>query len=175
MDINDLAGLSKPLTKLIETIAQGVGAVSKPLLIRKTAEAKAYEIRTITSAIAESKRLLTSATYDSGDVTVLPTETAQPEPLPDRVRQRLDYQEATKQINIEAITEQAADEIADSPDVAEEPVDPDWIARFFGMAQNITTDEMQRLWGRILAGEVKRPGSFSQNSRYSSQCIQKRC
>lgn len=161
MEIKDLAGLSKPLTKLIETIAQAVGAVSKPFLIRKTAEAKAYEIRTIACAVAESKRLLTSAAYDSGDVTVLPTETAQPEPLADRVRQRLDYQEATKQINTEAVTQQAADEIAESPDVAEEPVDPDWIARFFGMVQDITTDEMQRLWGRILAGEVKRPGSFS--------------
>lgn len=161
MEIKDLVGLSKPLTKLIETISQGVGAVSTPFLIRRTADAKAYEIRTISCAIAESRKLLTTTTYNAGEVAVLPAESSPATPLPDRVRQRLDYQEATQQINLEAITQQAADEMASTPDVSDDAVDPDWIARFFGMAQEITTDEMQRLWGRILAGEVKRPGSYS--------------
>ena len=40
--IEDVAGLSKPLTRLIEVIAQGIGNVTTPYLIRKTAEARAH-------------------------------------------------------------------------------------------------------------------------------------
>lgn len=37
MDIKDLAGLSEPLKRLIEVVAEGVGAISQPLLTRKNA------------------------------------------------------------------------------------------------------------------------------------------
>lgn len=53
MDIKDLTGLSKPLIKLVEVISQGIGAISKPYLIKKTADAKAYEIKKIAETIKE--------------------------------------------------------------------------------------------------------------------------
>jgi hypothetical protein len=40
-------------------------------------------------------------------------------------------------------------------------VDPDWVARFFGSAQDVSNEDMQKLWARILAGEVVKPGTFS--------------
>ncbi len=46
-------------------------------------------------------------------------------------------------------------------EVSDEPVDEDWITRFFSYAGEISTEEMQTLWAQILAGEVKRPKSFS--------------
>ena len=52
MEITDLAGLSEPLKRLIEVISSGIGNVYKPYLIRKTADAKAYEIKVIANAIA---------------------------------------------------------------------------------------------------------------------------
>ena len=42
-----------------------------------------------------------------------------------------------------------------------EQVDPDWFHAFTAMAENIYAAEMQELWGKILAVEVQRPGSFS--------------
>jgi hypothetical protein len=51
MEIKDLAGLSKPLTRLIEVISKGVGSVTAPYLTRKNAEAKAHEIRVISDAL----------------------------------------------------------------------------------------------------------------------------
>jgi len=63
MEIKDLFGLSKPLTKLIKVVSQGVGALSKPYLIRKTADAKAllpmicWRIFLL-SSVLESSRLL---------------------------------------------------------------------------------------------------------------------
>ncbi len=40
-------------------------------------------------------------------------------------------------------------------------MDPDWVARFFGYAQDVTQEEMQTLWSKLLAGEVSKPGSYS--------------
>jgi hypothetical protein len=65
MEIKDLAGLSDPLKKLIEVISTGVGALSKPYLVRKTADAKAYEIKIIAQA---SK--ITSTIYRKLDLTM---------------------------------------------------------------------------------------------------------
>jgi hypothetical protein len=37
----------------------------------------------------------------------------------------------------------------------------DWIHRFFRYAEDISNEEMQALWGKILAGEVKHPKTYS--------------
>lgn len=60
MEIKDLAGLSKPLKKLIEVVSAGVGGLSKPYLIRKNADAKAYEIKVIAQATKEHQQDLKS-------------------------------------------------------------------------------------------------------------------
>ncbi len=46
-------------------------------------------------------------------------------------------------------------------DASEEPIDSDWFLRWRNHAELISSDKMQSLWGRILAGEVHTPGSFS--------------
>lgn len=37
----------------------------------------------------------------------------------------------------------------------------DWFVRFFEDAGNISDEQMQELWAKVLAGEIKQPGSFS--------------
>jgi len=39
--------------------------------------------------------------------------------------------------------------------------DFDWFLRFFEAAGNISNEDMQILWARILAGEIYRPGAFT--------------
>ena len=39
--------------------------------------------------------------------------------------------------------------------------DHDWTARFFNDVQDVSTKETQRLYAKILAGEVEKPGSTS--------------
>ena len=51
VDIKDLAGISEPIKRFIEVIADGIGEVSRPILIRKNVDAKAYEIRKVAEAI----------------------------------------------------------------------------------------------------------------------------
>lgn len=40
-------------------------------------------------------------------------------------------------------------------------VDPDWFWRWRTGAQEVSREEMQRLWASLLAGEVARPGTYS--------------
>ena len=41
------------------------------------------------------------------------------------------------------------------------PYDFDWFIRFYDTVGNISNNEMQELWAKILAGEVNNPNSFS--------------
>ena len=39
-------------------------------------------------------------------------------------------------------------------------VDEDWITRFFNIVEDISNEQMQNLWGRILSGEIKQPSTY---------------
>jgi uncharacterized repeat protein (TIGR03899 family) len=164
MEIKDLTGLSEPLKKLIEVISQGIGALSKPHLIRKTAEAKAYEIKVIAESIKENQDSLKLIGYNEEKLSLisLDSESLKNElSLEERTQKRTEYIEQKRQKNIESITQKAAQNLESENNVSKEPVDEDWTSRFFNYAKDISNEEMQELWGRILAGEVKQPNSFS--------------
>ena len=40
-------------------------------------------------------------------------------------------------------------------------VDEDLITRFFNIVEDISNEQMQNLWGRILSGEIKQPSTYS--------------
>lgn len=77
----------------------------------------------------------------------------------DRAKQRLSNQEMVRQINIEDIVEKSIPHLAD--EISQEPVDDDWRTRFFNKAQDISSQEMQEIWAKILAEEVSGPGKIS--------------
>lgn len=135
----------KPLEKLIDVVSQGIGTLYKPRAIRKEADAKAYEIgiieRAKAKALAEGKEI--------------EAETLE------RIEERILYKETKRQENIDNVTQIAAEQISQETNISEEPVGNDWTTRFFNIVEDISDSEMQKLWGRILAGEVKQPKSFS--------------
>jgi uncharacterized repeat protein (TIGR03899 family) len=164
MEIKDLAGLSEPLKKLIEVLSQGVGALSKPYLIRKTADAKAYEIKVISKAIKANQQDLKQIGFAEEKLSLMSLDGSSIEKvlsIEERTQNRVEYQEQKRQKNIENITQKAAVNLESETTVSEEPVDEDWTTRFFKYAEDISNDEMQELWGRILAGEIKQPKSYS--------------
>lgn len=81
--------------------------------------------------------------------------------LNSRAQERIDYREKRRQQNIERIAEAAALEFLDEQQVPDERPSEDWISRYFDIAQDVSEEEMQKVWSRILAGEIKAPGSFS--------------
>lgn len=69
--------------------------------------------------------------------------------------------EARRLKNRKRIVEKAASIKSDDEIIPDEKPTDDWMARFFNTVEDITEDTMQNLWAQILAGEVKRPHSFS--------------
>lgn len=167
MDIKDLAGLSEPLKRLIDVVSDGIGAVCAPYLISRNAEARAHEIRVISDALNEvaTKHQL-PVVYKEGKIELWQkpedrTLVLDAKPLEERSNLRLEYQERKRQHNLESVTSVAAAELADETAVPEDTPNEDWVTRFFSSAQDVSSEQMQDLWGRILAGEIKRPGRYS--------------
>jgi len=161
-------GMPKLLIKLLDVIQQGTGTISEPYFIRKKAEAltdgKTYEIRKLTEQFVESQKLLPSIEYKDGQLSI-PSKPENDLTLQQRYENRFEYQQIRKQLNIENVTANAVEELSNDPEVEnhtnDEPIDADWTARFFETVENVSEEQMQQLWGRVLAGEVKSPGSFS--------------
>jgi hypothetical protein len=140
LEIKDLAGLSEPFQKLVQVVADGIGAVAYPWIVRREAK-----------AIADAQKILTE-----GGLTL---ESAAMKSLPAQIAARVDFQEAKRQKNLGQVVDAACKELPEN--VSGEPVDPDWVSRFFSVAQEVSNEQMQQIWGRLLAGEVAQPGSFS--------------
>ncbi|WP_299782850.1 DUF2806 domain-containing protein [uncultured Formosa sp.] len=144
-EINLIKFEGKPFEKLIDVISKGIGTLYKPRAIRKEAESKAYEIEIIeqakSKALAEGKEL-EAETYL-------------------RIQERILFNEVERQKSIDNVVEIAAEQLKDEKSISEEPVDKDWSKRFFNIVQDVSDEEMQTIWGRILAGETKQPKSYS--------------
>ena len=76
------------------------------------------------------------------------------------ISERVRYREQTRLSNVGAAVSHAA-AVLENMSVGEDEVDHDWTARFFNDVQDVSSEEMHVLWGRILAGEVERPGRTS--------------
>lgn len=180
----DLPG-EKLVIKLWETLAEkGIGSLLTPwqvkregrahtevrraeLLILAQAETDAADIR------AGRKRL-----ERDGSVRLLPT------PAPEsNARERGDgriepmlsieslaevsarvnaAQEARKEINVSRAIIHAEEVLAGDPQSPpDRAVEEDWLFTWRDYAGKVSTADLQQLWGKILAGEIKSPGSYS--------------
>jgi len=157
-EIKDLTGLGAPITKLIEVISNGIGILYKPRSIRKEADASAYAAKLIgsTETSVEAEKLKAIGLAQAANKIVLADADSD---ILDRAKARIVYRELQRQTNIEAIAEAAIKELPDH--VSTDKVDEDWRTRFFDIAENISNSDMQLLWGKVLAGEVAKPGSYS--------------
>ncbi len=153
---------SSALEKLIDYTASGIGAVAGSILARWqarqqgqariiTAEADATSARIIANAQAEARQTLIGS-GEPANVTVRINS--------EQVKQRVEFQERKRLSNIKSVVYQAANELGDKAIPDHEP-DHDWIARFFEAVQDVSSDDMQKIWARILAGEVEKPGRAS--------------
>ncbi|GMO64830.1 MAG: hypothetical protein Ta2A_12700 [Treponemataceae bacterium] len=175
--MNDILGLGKvlPLEKLLGIVSSVVGRVSKSYFdkkdidteaykIRKLAEAKADEMRIISTAAQENSSSSQSIKYENGEIqiaSVVGSIDTKNLSLEERTNSRINFQEEKRQLNIESVVSVAAEKLKNEPPVTDEAIDEDWKTRFFNLAQDVSDEDMQSLWGRILAGEVKRPKSYS--------------
>lgn len=84
------------------------------------------------------------------------------EALRQRSVHRLELEALAHQKNIESVLTKAVPLLEE----LEDPQEPaqDWFTDFCGKCRNISDEEMQKLWAQLLAGEAKRPGSYSKRA-----------
>ena len=75
--------------------------------------------------------------------------------------QSKEAQTLKEQLNKDKVLIYAANNLQDTTDVSEDKVDEEWLANFFEHTKFATSEYMQKLWGKILADEVKQPNSYS--------------
>lgn len=135
----------KPIEKLIEVLAKGAGKLYEPNHMRRLADSKAYEFKVLEKAKIESK-----------------IENFQIEQeLFDKIEQRIVHREAIRQSNLDKITFDAAQELNEATETSDGLPTNDWIRAFFDYAENVCEEDMQQIWSKVLAGEIKKPKSFS--------------
>ncbi len=161
MTISDIAGLSKPLSKLIGVVSEGIGTLYRPTKIRREAAAHAHAQQIAALAKAKTDIKVRELQFDALSQRVETLLSERPD-LAERARMRVLTREIEGVLNIEAIADAAATELPN--DVSDKPLDADWRRKFFLEAENVCDADMQLLWGKILAGEIAAPGTFSVRS-----------
>ena len=152
----------RALEVLLKYTASGIGAVAGPMLApwkaRKEAEARLIEAR----AAADSLKLIAEAQADAWNSLAAPDQAGRGllEIDKDRIRQRIEFQEGQRQANIASMVREAAADLGDKEVPAHDP-DPDWTARFFDGVQDVSSEDMRKIWAKILSGEVEDPGRTS--------------
>lgn len=127
-----------------------------------------YPVALIEGAIAE-KRAETRAR-----VTLIDSSARQ---LADQMQTNPEYARAAaskfahkiirERVNIDQISRIAAENLRSLPKDEKEqkeeapPISEDWLNTFENEAARMSSDEMQQIFGRILAGEIQRPASYS--------------
>ncbi len=118
---------------------------------RIEAESDAQSLIIIAKAQAKARQSI-DTTIESGRGMVEITR--------DDITQSIEFQGRKRLANSSSVVMSAAEELGDKEIPDHEP-DPDWTARFFDCVQDVSSEDMQRIWARILAGEVESPGRTS--------------
>lgn len=136
------------LHRLVEVCERGLGVAAR-LWLQRPAQSDAIQRQRDAQELAAV-----------GRAPLIQAENSLPS-LVQRANRRVMYQEARRQMNLEDILDEARRCVGSLPQSSDRAVTDDWIDRFFAIAQDVSYPPMKKLWGRVLAGEVRRPGSFS--------------
>ena len=79
---------------------------------------------------------------------------------------KFDQKIIREQVNVDSIVQMATKQIAEEAEVKEtdkeaKPIDNDWLSQFEEEACKRTSEQMQELFAKVLAGEIKQPSTFS--------------
>lgn len=133
----DITGLSQPITKLIELAGDSIKGLLAPWQMKRMTKAQICCEQMRQKALGKSNEL--------------------PIPFKDEIPNR----ELRQLNNISQVLSQTIMELKQIKGTISNDVDRDWGAFFFDNVQDISDDEVQKIWAKILAGEIEEPGSFS--------------
>lgn len=155
--ISGIAGLLalKNGDKLIETVQMGAGWVLKPLQQKRMVKATHNALGVLKNDLLEYNAELK---IEDGKISII----AKAEATELEVYQlAMIEKEVRRQINSANIIEKTAKILEDKKEISDTPVDKDWTARYFEIVQNISNEDVQFIWSKILADEIAKPNSYS--------------
>ena len=147
-----LSETSVPYEKLSECVQLGMGPVYETQDVSSLLELSSDDIRKTRDIVSKHLIDFDIPKVYYGDVLVR------------RSFCRMLFQEMQKQQNVDAVVTYAYRTLEKEKEVSDIPVDKTWCFRFFNDAVYINDEIMQSVWGNILAGEIKRPGTFPLNA-----------
>lgn len=138
------------------------------------------------ACLAQQKARIDAQTsaYEAVEAAIAKSVAAEAGTSPEFVQQALNVlvrKSYRKQKNIEAVSVTAIEDLlsdknaeqAAQEDVLPQEIDEDWLNVFERYAEDASTERMQNLWGRVLAGEIRRPGKFAMRTmRFLSEFSQ---
>ncbi|MEI0524692.1 DUF2806 domain-containing protein [Brachyspira murdochii] len=165
MDVNDIAGVGKAIEKFIDLLRGFGWKIYEPFHIKRIADAeshkrkletddKIYEMEKISEFITKNSNLNINHNKNG-------TEISNANILLENTKSRLVNQELSRTYNIQNVIYKTHNILKDEEDVSDKPVTKDWTFKFFSAIEDISDEKMQDLWAKLLAGEIKQPGSFS--------------
>lgn len=147
----------------------GVGALLRPGQKRRDAYADA-DVKRINAQAEYDADLIRRGEKDLADFqlasnrrTVMLEDRREPnldlETLPSLIANQQTADGLRKEVNVAKALLHAEGELAsDMSPAPKSPVDGDWLRRWRDYAGDVSSEELQSIWGRLLAGEVKSPG-----------------
>ncbi len=157
-----------PTSKLISTVSAGIGKLYEPTHIKRMAKAKAEEIKLISGAMEECSVI--PAKYSDGSLSLSNTDW---DDFVRRTQSRIAFQELQKQNNIECVVANAYKTLENEKSCSQEPVEQGWISVFFDSVSNVSDENLQILWGKILAGEIMQPKKYSLRTLHTLKNLSK--
>ena len=156
MDLQNSVEAAKEGAKALTKLGEILQKIFNPQWTRKQADADAY---------ADARKLQTIRENPDMEIVYIGDEMhareRTPEALMRRAESRMVADAIRQEKNIENVLDAAASELKNADNVSDLPVDEDWIARLFSIIKEINNEGLQYVWGKILAGEITTPGSFS--------------
>ena len=150
------------IEKLLDYLASGIGATAGPLLLPLRAKMEGKADRISARAYADALPIIAQAQADARQYLVEQDaeDHGTVEITHEHLKQQIEFQGLKRLANIRSVVEGAAEELGDKEVPDHEP-DHDWTARFFDCVQDVSSKDMQRLWSKLLSGEVESPGRTS--------------
>lgn len=155
--INNVDGIPLPPT-VKKSLWKAIGSLITGLFDVPVAhlEAKSQQIREEANALS----LITKKASEAAAV-----EFYQDKFLVERTVNHFGSKLLRQQINREETVKKAIEELKDVPiEDSKEEIDPDWLETFSRIAESKSNEDVQLFLSKILAGEIKSPGTFSQRT-----------
>lgn len=138
--VKDILGLEGPICKVIDCFKDGVSSIFGPWQYKRMENAK-IEMDEKRS-LSEQKMLIKKALTQ------------------DLIEHAHNIRDKKNIENLGSIYSPAVLELANEKQLPAMKVSPEWSARFFDYTKDCCDEEVQLLWSKILAGEIRKPGSY---------------